>query len=306
MHKQPGQFLLVKNYLELRIRRMCNITFNLVNTTNDNLSARSRVGVGLRPITKASSWKAALAALLALGGCLGAVRAASIPVPNGSFESPTPPPGFPATPLVDVWQKSPQPAWFDPATTGGITWQQLAGVFPNAAAGSPEHIDNLDGDQAAYMFTLPSVALFQELDTAFQAGLSYDLKVGVLGAGGIAEGSSFAVSLYYRDGANQPVTLAATPITYTASLFPLGKHMIDFELSLSAAQPGDAWVGRNIGIQLLSTFGTGAGYWDLDNVRLTAVPEPAAAGLLTLGLGGLLFGRASGRGERTGAARRDV
>jgi hypothetical protein len=40
-------------------------------------------------------------------------------------------------------------------------------------------------------------------------------------------------------------------------------------------KPGDAWLGKNLGIALLSTTAFQApGYWDLDNVRLTAVQEP--------------------------------
>jgi hypothetical protein len=234
-------------------------------------------------------WTTAAAALLALFAGAGGLPAADLQVPNGSFESPTPPPGFPAYPLVDSWQKSAQPAWFDPTNTGGITWQQLSGVFPNTSPSSPDHIDNMTGNQAAYMFALPEVALFQELTSTFQVGLAYNLTVGILGAGGVTEGSSFALSLYYRDGANQPVPLAATPITYSAAGFPSVTHLIDFGVSLPAVQAGDAWAGQNIGIQLLSTFGTGAGYWDLDNVRLVAVPEPAAADLLAVGLGAWLL-----------------
>jgi hypothetical protein len=79
---------------------------------------------------------------------LGKLQAQAIPVPNGSFESPTPPPGFPVTTLIDVWQKSAQPPGVP--LPGGITWDQLSGAFPNTPVGSPDHIDNLDGNQAAY------------------------------------------------------------------------------------------------------------------------------------------------------------
>src|SRR5262245_37863031 len=77
----------------------------------------------------------ALVAAASLG-----LQAQPLSVPNGSFESPTPPPGFPATPQIDAWQKAPQPPGIP--LPGGITWEQLAGVFPNTPVGSADHIDN--------------------------------------------------------------------------------------------------------------------------------------------------------------------
>ena len=225
----------------------------------------------------------AAAVLLAL---IGTLQAQPIPVPNGSFESPTPPPGFPATPQIDVWQKSPQPP--DVPLPGEITWEQLSGVFPNTPSGSPDHIDNVDGSQAAYLFTIPGVGLFQQLDEVFEAGDSYQLTIGILGGGGIAEGSSFLMSLYYLDGAN-PVIVGSTPIIYAAAGFPNPTHLYDYTVNVPEVLAGDAWAGRSIGIQLLSTFGTGTGYWDVDNVRLVVVPEPGTVTLLALGAIGLLL-----------------
>ena len=51
---------------------------------------------------------------------LGQAGAAEMEVPNGSFESPTPPAGFPVNTQIDVWKKSPQPAGVP--LPGGITW----------------------------------------------------------------------------------------------------------------------------------------------------------------------------------------
>src|SRR5262245_32542330 len=78
----------------------------------------------------------AIAGLLALFVANESLRAAPIDVPNASFE-------LPATVFVDThvdsWQKSAQPAWFDPATAG-IGWDQLSGVFVNTAPGTATHI----------------------------------------------------------------------------------------------------------------------------------------------------------------------
>ena len=62
-----------------------------------------------------------------------------------------------------------------------------------------------------------------------------------------------------------------------------------FQWPLPEVQAGDAWAGHNVGIQLLSAYGTGVGYWDVDNVRLVSVPEPATLGLLALGAAGMLI-----------------
>ncbi len=236
-----------------------------------------------------SLWQAgalvAIGFLFLAGG--GSPMAANIPIPNGSFESPTPPPGYPATPFIDEWRKSPAPAWFSPDTTGGIAWEQLSGVFPNTAAGSPDHIDNVDGRQAAYLFTLPEVALFQQLESTFEVGQSYQLTVGALGGGGIAEGSGLALSLYYLDGASLPVAVSTSPIAYTQAGFPTATHLVDIGVKVPTVQTGDPWAGQNIGVQIMATSGMGAGYWDLDNVRLEAVPEPTVAATLVAGLAGI-------------------
>lgn len=224
----------------------------------------------------------------------GFLSAQSISVPNGSFESPTSPPGFPAFPQVDVWQKAPEVPGIP--LPDGITWDQLAGVFPNTPAGTFNHIDNLDGNQAAYLLAIPGVGLQQTLNSTFEVGKAYSLTLGVLGGGGLQEGSRFEMSLYFLDDASSLVPVTTSVITYNSTAFPTITHLQEQQLSLGATQPTDVWAGRKIGIRLLSSFGTGVGYWDVDKVQLAVVPEPAAATLLALGVGGVLWlARASRR-----------
>jgi hypothetical protein len=217
----------------------------------------------------------------------GASQAADIPVPNGSFEAPAT--GFVDT-RIDLWTKSPQPVWFDPATAG-IGWDQLSGVFANTAPGTATHIDNVHLNQAIYVFGLPTVGISQELtglEGSYQVGMSYQLTIGLVGGGGgLPEGAGFLLGFYYRDGANQAVPIGSTVVSYSTTAFPTTTHLVDHSVQLPAVQSGDAWAGKAIGIELSSISGTGAGYWDVDNVRLSAtqVPEPG-----TLALGGLGFG----------------
>lgn len=220
---------------------------------------------------------ALLAVALALGASPGPLAAANIAVPNASFESP--PTTF-AVPLVDNWQQNPLPDLNDPST------YQL-GVFSNV----PPPIDNCDGGQAAFLIvdTNHLVALFQDYDStdyanptpshafnaAFGLGRSYTLTVGVIGGGGgMNEGASLALSLYYRDALSNMVTVASTSIVYTASLFPSHTHFVDFQVLVPAVRASDPWSDQHIGIQLLANPDPQGGSWDVDNVRLSSTAEP--------------------------------
>jgi len=215
------------------------------------------------------------------------LQAGPISIPNGSFESP-------ATVFVNTyiasWQKSAKPDWY--VESGGYTWGQLTGVFKNTPTNSTDHIDNCDGNQAAWMFAVPEVALFQDYNSVdwsnatpthafnatFDVGKSYHLTVGVIGGGGnMLEGASLELSLYYRDAASNMVTVAATDISNSTAIFSNTTHLIDFTVDVPAVKAADAWAGQNIGAQLLSTVSSNleGGYWDLDNVRLMAVQEPS-------------------------------
>jgi hypothetical protein len=211
------------------------------------------------------------------------IQAASLYVPNGSFESP-------ATVFVDTridsWQKAAKPPWYDETAHG--PWDQLMGLFLNTPPGDPSHIDNCDGAQAAYLFALPQVAIFQDyssldwsnsspthaFNAVFETGKSYRLAVGVIGGGGgMTNGATLQLSLYYRDDGGNMVTVASSSITNDPAIFSNTTHLVDFEVNVPPVQPGDAWAGRNIGVQLLSTVGfdMAGGYWDVDNVRLSSI-----------------------------------
>jgi hypothetical protein len=205
-----------------------------------------------------------------------------ITVPNGSFESPTVPMAPPyASPNISDWQKAPVPAWWTAAGYTADQWTNSAGEFVNVPFAP---IDNIDGNQVAFMFSVPGYSLFQDLTTPFQVGMSYHLTVGIQGGGyNMPLGCPMEIELYYRDANGDQVAVGAQEITNTNSTGVLS-HLTDYTLDIPTVAAGDAWAGQNIGVELLQT-GNSGGYWDIDNVRLSAVPEPGSLVLLAVGLG---------------------
>lgn len=241
------------------------------------------------------------AAVLALTVGVLTVQAQPISVPNYSFESQSGA-GWPfgTNPNVDNWQKIAEPPWFQSVTGGQIPWYGTAGVFIDSNPYS-----NLVGTQAGYLLAFPQVALFQDhsvssaFNATFEVGQAYNLTVGVFGKGSsapLAPGATLTLSLYYRNNLGDKVTVASTPVVYSAAAFPTNTPLsfVDYTVNLPHVQAGDAWAGQYIGIQLESTIPfelTTGGNWDFDNVRLTAVPEPTTLALLGLGLGGVFLAR---------------
>jgi hypothetical protein len=229
--------------------------------------------------------------LLALVVMILPVRGAILDVPNSSFESP-------ATVFVDTridaWETMPKPDWYD--ESGGFLWSQLTGVFRNTPPESSNHIVNVDGDQAVYLFAIPGVGFFQDYDSTdwsnptpthafearFEPGKSYTLTIGVKGGGGnMLPGVTLEISLYYRDSAGERIPIATTSITHSPELFADSSRLIDFQTRVPVVQAEDPWANRYLGIQVLSTVHPDlvGGYWDLDHVRLeeSGLPPRLAA-----------------------------
>ena len=251
----------------------------------------------------AASWKLrlistgrvlwAFAAAASLAAWSDTLRAGTIYIPNGSFESP-------ATAFVDTridsWQKTPKPVSWDEQVDGA--WDQQIGAFVNVAPEDPRHIDNCDGNQAIWLFANPEVGLFQDFDSTdwsnsvpshafdarFETGKSYQLTVGIfVGDYPMAEGASLELSLYYRDAASNQVAVAATSVTNTPNVFSnRTHHLIDFQVNVPVVKANDAWAGQHIGVAIMSTVDSKAGgFWDLDNVRLTETRAPILTGSAT-------------------------
>jgi hypothetical protein len=224
---------------------------------------------------------ATIVGVLALAAFRG-FSSQTIPIPNGSFESPA---TTYASPFMDFWQKTARPAWYD--ETGGFLWTQLTGQFTNTPPGAFNHIDNCDGGQAAWMFVIPEVGIFQDYDyptnhafnATYEIGKSYELAVGIIGTGGNMQlGATFELGLYYRDAASNMAVVAATSVTNSPSVFSNNTHFIDFHANSGFVNANDPWAGQHIGVRLRSAItdtNLEGGYWDLDNVRLAWTRAPA-------------------------------
>jgi hypothetical protein len=223
--------------------------------------------------------------LLAAFALAGAGHCAELYVPNGSFETP------PTTNVdirTDFWQDQPQSPFFDPSQFGGEPWETLMGRFANTDPTNFDHIVNMDGTQAAYIFTFPGAGLLQDFTTVdwsgttnhtfnakFEVGRSYHLTAAFTSSSNepLTNGASMQMSLYYRGATNQVVIVGATNIVFDTQVFTSLTRFFDFTLHVPTVRPSDAWAGRNIGIQFISTTVDPkliTGVWDLDNVRLTS------------------------------------
>jgi hypothetical protein len=222
-------------------------------------------------------------ALLAVGLVwVGSLAAGAIHVPNASFESPAA--SFPEI-NIESWRKTPKPADYD--ESGGFLWTQLTGLFRNVAPGNEAHIENCDGAQAAWLFAVPGVGLFQEGSSTpgggeefagrFEPSRSYRLTVGVIGGGyGMWSGATLQVSFFFRDSEGAIVTVAETTIAHDPALFGIPKRLVDVTARVPRVDSGDPWAGQGMGIMLLSTVSSDlqGGLWELDNVRLGEYAEP--------------------------------
>ena len=233
-------------------------------------------------------------------------NAAAIAVPNFSFESQVSPSGS-GNPNVDSWKKIAEPSYYGPVFGGFVPWNGTAGTYLDQ---SPTRYLNTEGNQGGYILAAPQVTLFQDFnsspthdfDATFTAGNSYNLTIGINGSSSMNPGSTLQLSLYYRDGSDNKVTVGSTTVTFSSAIFPnsLPRSLTDFSVNIPTVLSGDAWAGQKIGIQLESTVTLGLANlanWDFDNVRLSAtpVPEPGSMALLALGFGGFLISRMRSR-----------
>jgi hypothetical protein len=212
-----------------------------------------------------------------LAAALGSLQAATEPlvVPNGSFELPSTP--FVSL-LIDGWQRTPKPAWY--VEDGGFQWNQLTGIFVNTAPGAADHLELLDGRQAAWLFAVPEAGLFQQVrNTAgtapavYESGRSYRITFDAVGGGGnMLEGVTLEAGLIRWDSVSNRVWVASMVVTNSPALFDPRTFLRTFSLTTPVFVPTDPAVGTVVGVQVVSTVSAAAqgGYWDVDHVRVEA------------------------------------
>jgi hypothetical protein len=178
------------------------------------------------------------------------------------------------------------------ANVGAIVWQ-------NPPTNDPRHIDNLVADESIALADLPTSGTFnlpyeaaaslaaetghefsQTLTTTFEPGKVYSLSVGVGHNYGSpqqvpAANAKLRLVLYYLDANDQRQVVAETGVFNNAAAGLTYSHMKDFSATSSLLNASDLAVGKPIGI-LLATDGPAGGYFNLSNVRVSAVPEPAS------------------------------
>jgi hypothetical protein len=237
-------------------------------------------------------------AVLVVVSCARLANAESLMVPNHSFENP--PTAF-ADYNIQDWQTT-GPTNTVPHPFGGpdIVGQTDTGVFLNVPFTDPNDEDNtvtitdMDGSQGGFIFDLLNanepIAVFQTLGDAYLVGKQYTLTVGLAKsvsefAPPMPDAASLRVSLYYLDGGGR---VEVAGLTVTGGQLS-GLEMRDFSFTTDSVQGEQAWANQPIGIAFDPQTGTG-GTFDIDNVRLTAVPE-ATSMLLLSGVAAMLMRR---------------
>lgn len=253
--------------------------------------------------THARLRKAILTGLTLWGATWSQGLAESITVPAYSFESP------PIALFLDPETHLPPIALpYDGLEIYFAPWQVTQdapgfqiGVFPNPPANSPngDHIDNATGDQNLFIYAGINNTIFQDLSTpgaTFDIGKYYVLRIDAGGNAGLPLDAHMNLRFYYRNELNQKVTVASSSTLFDAGLDPYPiNHLYEYSVTTLTVQAGDAWAGKAIGIEIATPANpaqiNAGSYWDVDNVRVDSVPEPASLGLCALGLASLALTR---------------
>jgi hypothetical protein len=205
----------------------------------------------------------------------------SIPVANHSFENPPVTPAQVASPFVVDWATYGTTMMEYPPGSN-IFVNASTGVFPNTDPGEVDHIDNLDGNQAAFLAAETGNEFTQALNASFEAGNSYSLTVAVGHSYGQppATNAYVRLGLFYLDAGNERQLVTWTDVIDDAATGLSANHLADFSAPFSSFLAADhPAVGKPIHV-LLTSFGPEGGFFDLDDVRVTSVPEPASCGML--------------------------
>ena len=259
----------------------------------------------------------------------GAVSAEDIALNNPSFELPAVPFPTDPNPdeadfvLLDIdgWDKT-GPFGNDPRAPVGV---QDTGVFINVPfdPGTGELVlvtDNADGNQLAFMVvntdsflpTEDAVTISQTTGATFEAGKSYTFKID-LGVSVVAPPSAFfdftpggpvnpetlELIIGYGGGSGDTITEVAKQVVSATELAldfgdgtpqnPPSTPLTEFEVSTGFLDVSDDAIGENLRI-MIRQVGGNSGAFNIDNARLSSVPERGSLAILGL-MGGLVLRR---------------
>ena len=240
-----------------------------------------------------------IAAFLLTIGLPGASALADvITVQNNSFETPTVT-GL-GNPFVTSWS-TPGPVSTEFPPGSGNFVNTNCGNFINTPVGAQDHIDNVDGNQAAFVSALSGNEFNQTLGVNFEAGKSYTLTVGIghnYGGGNPAfqpdPTAKMTLRIFYTDAQSVRHYLASTDVINSAATGLSATHLLDFSATTALLAANNAAVGSPLSISMISAspVANSGGFFDLDNVRVSsALPEPTSLSLVVIGTGALLARR---------------
>ncbi len=212
------------------------------------------------------------------------VAADAVPVANHSFETP------PIDPVDNPFYAVPfVPNWIEQDTDTDPDYpSKNIGVFLNPPAGSPDgdHILNPDGDQLAFLYSGSGNALLQDLAADYQIGERYRLDVDICPSmryppAGVNPDNALILEFYYINNASERQSI----YTIAVPSWDLTQNFLKtYSLALPPVKNTDPWANKTIGIALRAQGDIG-GFWDVDNVRVTAFPRwPELSGDTTINL----------------------
>jgi hypothetical protein len=268
-------------------------------------STRRMLVVALSEVGEMKSWSVFGLAATMVFLSSAVVRADLLPVQNATFSRPLVSLAQQASPFLQGtgWTTNgPELMEFPPGSGYWVNIGTL--VWQNPPVGAYNHVDNLITDPTVSLADDPDPSNYpyqgaaslgaqtgnefsQLLTSSFEPGLRYSLTMGAGRNFGNAEQvpavtAALRLALYYLDDGSDRQIVTSVDIFNNASTGLSANHMLDFSTPEFVVGANDAAAGRKVGI-LLTTIGPAGGYFNVSNVRVAAVPEPASACVLLAG-----------------------
>jgi hypothetical protein len=242
---------------------------------------------------------------LALAATHASAQPVAVPLVNPSFDDVdlVGTTGQSVLPIVAGWTETGPSTEITDPNFGTFDGKLDTGVFVNTEVdldgpgGDPAiagPIPNVHGpnNQAAFLIAnlnaSTEVTLSQPTAAVFTEGHQYELTValGQSFLSSLSEDASnpalFELAIGYFDGADVFQSVAATLVSNEQLATRTGfdqAPLVDFAATTGVLGSTDAALGESVAIRFRAADGLGGG-WNLDNVRLTNIPEPGTAALL--------------------------